>query len=234
MPDWFRRKDGQVVPGEDKNDLSDIEFKPEVLRKEIDTSIETKFAEFSTKQQETLKPVLEMAAAIQAERAEKAELARKAAERKNTEENEVTAEDFMLDPVGAMQKVNRSRDTATLMLAARMAAKDTLEDKEYYHGDIKSKVDQMVAAQPLENRIKPDVIENCYKLVMFDHMKDINEGKIKSKNNAASFESNGTGGANGKGTDTDESMSPDEKLVASRMGISEKDWIASRREMSYV
>lgn len=234
MSFWKKNGDGSFTPADDKK-LDDVEFKPEVFKTELSTEFKTLLAEQETKHQETMKPLLDMAASINKDREDRAEAQRKAAETKRTEDSTITDEDFLLDPMGSVDKKLSGTNTAVRMLAARMAKQDTLGEKEYYHGEIKSKVDAMLAAQTLEAQMRPDVVENCYKLVMFDHMKDISDGKIKARNSAGTFEGGSTGAPSGtKSEGAEESMTAEEKLVASRMGVSEKDWISSRKELQYV
>ena len=233
MPsEWVRRGDGSLGEGKD---LSDIEFKPEEFEKKLTTSFKTQLDEMQTKQNESMKPLLDMAASIAAEKTEKVEAARVAAAKKTAETNEVTMEDFMLDPEDAMRRKLEPTNRALMMLAARGALREQMEDKEYYHGDMKSKIDALVSTLPLAQQTNAASIENCYKIVVYDHQKDITDGKIKARNTAAIFAGDSTGGHSGKeSSDSGETLSADEKLVASRMGISDKDWISSRKELTYV
>lgn len=232
MP-WIRKSDGQMT-ATDETSLRDVEFKPEEFRKELGTEIESKFGAFQTELTTRMKPMEELAAAIQLERTERVAAEKRAKERKEKDENEVTDEDFLLDPARAVENKMRGTNTAVMMLAARMAKQETLESKEYYHGDIKSKVDAMLSQQPLNQQTRADVIENCYKLVMYDHMKDIQEGKIKSRTSGTSFQNTGTGGHSAKTGEDLETMTADEKQMAKNMGLTEKDWISSRKELTYV
>ena len=69
-------------------------------------------------------------------------------------------------------------------------------------------------------------------VLIFDHQKDINEGKIKSRHAATQFSSTGTGGHNSSDpSKEDDFISPEEKMYASKMGISTKYWITSRKEI---
>ena len=235
MPaEWFRRPDGSVS-SEKPDSLKDIEFKPEVLKADIETSLTSKLTEFSTEQEKKFKPLFDMAAAIEADRAAKSAKEQTERNKKQREENEVTDEDFMLDPTGAVDRKMHGTNTAVKMLAARMAKQDTLGDKEYYHGEIKSKVDAMLAAQSVDSQCRADVIENCYKVVCFDAQKDIAEGKIKAKTSSATFEGGSTGAHSGKDTiEKSDDLTAEEKFVAQKMGISEKDWASSKRELTYV
>jgi hypothetical protein len=232
---WFKRSDGSMSAEEERRSKSDIEIDPVKLKEEISTDFKTNLEAFKTSQDEQMKPVLSFVEEMKKERDERVaeEARKKSAER--AKENEVEDTDWLLDPSKAVEKKLQPTQMAVLSLAARQARRDVLEDKEYYHGEIKTKVDKMIEAQPLNQRTSPVVIENCYKLVMFDHQKDITEGKIKARNNSASFESNGTGGHGGKGSgDHEEEMSQDEKQAASALGISDKDWKSSKKELTYV
>lgn len=235
MASWFRRSDGVFSPKEDKDDLGDIEFKPEKLQEELNKSIDTKFAEMSTRQEASMKPITEMLAALNKEREDKAEVARKASEKKNKEESELTMEDYMVDPMDATRRQLQPVAQATMMLAARMAKQDTLGEKEFYYGATKEKVDILIASLPLNQQSNPGSLENCYKIVMFDLQKDIADGKLKARNSSAMFESSGTGGHSGadKG-DAVEVMSEDEKRAARAFGLTEKQWTDSRKELTYV
>ena len=237
MP-WYRKSDGEVKPGDEKKD-DDVEFKPEKLKEDITKEFDTKFTEYQTKQDEKMKPLLDMASNIERDRLAREEKARKESEKKDKDDNALTSEDFMLDPAGSTKRAiaegTAGLTKATLMLAARGNIRETLESKEYYHGDFKAKVDAMIASQSLEMQCRPDVIENCYKVIMADHMKDIQEGKIKARTSSATFDTGSTGGHKVEGKEGEnETLTADEKQAAAAMGINDKDWIKSRRELSFV
>lgn len=236
---WFKKdRSGQLVEMQGdrpSNDLSDIEFNPSKFKEELTTS----FTQQMTQMQESMaaanKPLLDMAAAIQAERAERAENNRRAAAKKNEEENSVTAEDYMLDPEAATKRAMQPVAQATMMLAAKMARQETLADSDYYHGDVKTKTDGLIASLPLNQQSNPASILNCYKIACFDAQKDIAEGKLKSKNAAVVFEGGSTGAHSGSSTgEGNETLTADEKQAAAAFGMSEKEWTKSRREMVYV
>src|SRR6202166_836159 len=233
MSFWKKRADGSMEPA-DSNSLADIEFKPEQLESKITENFTSALQKFREEQAEANKPLLEMAAAIQAERAERVASAQRVRDAKNQEDNQVSAEDYLLDPEAATRKQLQPVARATMMLAAKMAKQETLGEKEYYHGDIKSKIDAMLANQPLEPQTRADVIENCYKLVMFDHMDAVRDGKIKSRNTSTIFEGGSTGAHSAKTEGDGETMTSEEKNIAKLMDISEKDWISSRKEIQYV
>lgn len=232
MP-WFRRDDGELKAGEQK--LDDVEFKPEKLKEDITTEFDTKFKTYQTEQDAKMKPLLDMAANIEADRVARTKAAKEAADKKTAEENGVDDNDFLLDPVEAVRKLQEPQTKMLVQLASRQARAEILGDEKYYYGDIKSKVDAMIDSQPMNQRIDPNMIRNAYKLVMYDHQQDITDGKIKARNTGAIFESNGTGGHSGTDkNDTAESWTSEEEFTASKMGINKTDWIKSRKEMSFV
>lgn len=234
MSFWKKRADGSMEPA-DPNALSDVEFKPKEFEEKITSSFKTQLEAFQAANVETNKPLVEMAQAIAAERAERKAKADREAAAKTREENQVTDEDFLLDPQGATRKQLQPVAQATMMLAAKMARQETLGEKEYYHGEIKSKVDALIATLPLAQQTNEASLMNCYKIACYDHQKDITEGKIKAKNTSAIFEGGSTGAHSGKENEgSNETLTAEEKHVAQVMGVSEKDWISSRRELSYV
>ena len=236
---WFKKdRSGQLVemqgdrPG---NDLSDIEFNPSKFKEELTTSFTTQMTAMQESMAAANKPLLDMAAAIQQERAERAENNRRAAAKKTEEENSVTAEDYMLDPEAATKRAMQPVAQATMMLAAKMARQETLSDSDYYHGDVKTKTDGLIASLPLAQQSDPASILNCYKIACFDAQKDIADGKLKSKNAAVVFEGGSTGAHSGTSTgEGNETLTADEKQAAAAFGMSEKEWSKSRREMVYV
>jgi hypothetical protein len=235
---WVKRSDGSMGVKDDKEKDDDIEFKPEKLKEDITKDIETRFTDFQTKQTETLKPLLTMAENIERDRLSREKAAKDAAEKKNKEDNQVTDEDFLINPAEATQRLvnegTKGIARATMMLAARGNIRETMEGKEYYHGDVKSKVDTMIAQQSLEMQCRPDVVENCYKAVVFDHMKDISEGKIKARTSGSTFEGGSTGAHTPDTKESDEVLTADEKQAAKNFGLTEKQWVESKREMTFV
>ena len=235
---WIRRNDGSMGPGDDSNSLKDIEFKPEKLKQELTETFETHITALVESQKEALKPMNDFMATIMQEREERRQAAQRALEAKNKQDGEVTTEDYILDPTGAVKKQLESYINPLVktqqMITARMAAKEVLGDREYYHGDLKAKIDNMIASGTLEQQSNPQFLDNCYKLSVYDAQQDIAAGKIKARNNVASFESTGTGAHGGRSEESSETLSGEEKLIAQKMGFSEKDWISSRKELTYV
>lgn len=232
---WFKNKDGVMAPGADNANVDDVEFKPDKFKAELTGEFKTQLDTLKTEFASTLKPLNDMALQIAEDRKNNTERARRAAEQKTAEEGALTTEDYILDPQGATRREMQPLAIATMKLNAKVARGEYLANKEYYHGDVKSKVDAMIENQPLSNQARADVVENCYKLILFDYQKDIAEGKLKARNTSGIFEGGSTGGhAGDKTSEETDSLSADEKFVAAKMGISDKDWIKSRKELSYV
>src|ERR1700744_2575018 len=71
------------------------------------------------------------------------------------------------------KKVIDSRFNSVQQSAMRTEARETrrsvfedVDNFEFYTGDIKKKVDEMIEAEPLVNQTNPLVVRNCYKIVM--------------------------------------------------------------------
>jgi phage I-like protein len=233
---WFKRADGSLAPVEDKKDgLDDVEFKPEKLREDIVNSVDEKFTAFAKSQSEAMKPMQEMAELMKAERQERLDAEKRRKDVATAEAKGDFSERMMLDPESAINDKLSGTNNAILLLASREARRETLGDKEYYYGDIKSKVDSLIDTLPLNQRSNAGSLENCYKLVMYDHQKEVAEGKIKARNTSGIFEGGSTGAHSGNDVkDGPENLGAEEKEMAKRFGMSEKDWASSKKELSYV
>lgn len=232
---WFKRSDGSMSAEEERRNKSDIEIDPAKLKEDLSGEISGNLKKFKEDQDEQLKPVLSFVEEMRAEREERKRAEAEEQRKRVAKENEVDDTDWLLDPSKAVEKKLQPTQMAVLSLASKQARQEILGDKDFYYGDIKVEIDKRIDAQPLNQRTNPTMIENCYKLVLFDKQKEIAEGKIRARNNAASFESKGTGGHSGKGAeDHDEELSADEKFAAKALGMDEKDWKSSKKELTYV
>lgn len=230
---WFRRGDGSFKPGDEKEE--EVEFKPEELKKEISTELTNKFGEFQTASDKKLEPLLEFVTTYNKDKEAHELAARQAKENKNKEDNELTEEDYLLDPIAATRRAMEPTQRALIAVTSRQLRKEILDEEPYYHTDIKSKVNTMIDNQPINVRTDPNVIKNCYKVVLFDYQKDIADGKIRAKNTSAIFEGGSTGAHGGKesGEDTT-SLTDEEKRTAKIFNMSEADWKKSKAELTYV
>jgi phage I-like protein len=226
MPSWLNRKD----PDEER----EIEIKPEDFKK-LSESSEKQTAELK-ELKDKLAGLDAVTAYIQEQKEEKAAAIEAAKEAKRAKEERAEAEnkDWSNDPEAAFRHSMKPVVKELFEQRAINVKRDVLgEGHEYYTGDIKTKVDSLIAVQPIEQQSNPNIIENCYKVVIADHMKDILDGKMKSRFAAASGS-----GSNGSRTESTEAeaakLSEDEKLAARRFGISEVDYAKAKQEVEYV
>jgi hypothetical protein len=164
-----------------------------------------------------------------------AQAAREAAER---EKNKPPAAelDFFGDPEAAIDAKLSPIVAQNINLTSRMLRKEIFEADgqfEYYTGDVKQKVDAFIDGLPLAQRANPASIRNCYFVVMGQQMKEVQEGKLKSRFASVSTPGNGTGAGGGEPEDK-VTLSDEEKRVAQQFGISEEAYAKNRRETNYV
>lgn len=231
-PKWLRNEEEQPQAASSeaaKRDLSSIEIKPEIITNAMKPQLDAFKTEIGSQMDEKLKAVNEFFAAQNTQRAADAR-------RRQQEEEEPGEVDYFTDPATAIDKklqpIIRSQQAANAMLMIN----EVLGDMEYYKSDpeFKAKVLGMINKQPLQVRSNADIILNCYKLVAYDERENIKEGKYKSVLGAAS--TTGTGGHAGHSKKEDEevTVSDEEKVYAKKMGISEADWIKSKKTLEYV
>jgi hypothetical protein len=106
---------------------------------------------------------------------------------------------------------------------------EDVDNYEYYTGDLKRRVDEILDREPLANQNNPDVVRNAYKVVAFEHFKDIQDGKLKSRLSTATSTSTPSN-QNQPDPNALPTLSDDEKREARKMGITEKDWAQSKKE----
>ncbi|HEY1644809.1 MAG TPA: hypothetical protein VGF75_00300 [Candidatus Saccharimonadales bacterium] len=128
-------------------------------------------------------------------------------------------------------RFNQVNQTA-MRAEARETRRSVFEDIEnfpYYTGDLKQKIDEMIEKEPLTNQVNPLMARNCYKIVVADHIKDIQDGKVRSRLSAA------TGSSTSTTTTTDVNALPtltdDEKKTAKGMGIPEAEWAKAKKDL---
>jgi hypothetical protein len=224
---WFRseEKEGETAA---KQDIQQIELKPEVIEAAMKPHLEAAEARYSSMMDEKLKAVNDYFAQQNRQHEEQ--------QRRTQQEAENPAEmDWFSDPSGAMDKklapIIRNQQAAAAMLMIN----ETLGEMDYYKSDpeFKAKVLAKINSQPLNLRSNADFIMNCYKLVAYDEKEAIKEGKYKSILGAAS--TTGTGAHSGRSEATEEvTMDEQEKIYAKKMGISEADWVKSKKTLEFV
>jgi len=227
MPiDWLQRKKetGELeVNNEGVTALMRTEL--DTVKKDIETSMDAKF-----------KPMLDY---IESQKAEKVEVERQRAAKARKDELETDSTDWITDPELAVDKKLKPLQETIQAQNAIIMRGQTLDKMDYYVSDpaFKNKVDQLIDSQPLHLRANAGIIMAAYKNTFYDMQQDIKDGKIKSQASLLSNSGGGTGGHSGSSSDkfTDnDTMSDEEKNYARKLGISEKDWTATRKELEYV
>lgn len=231
---FFKRlRDGSFIPA-DKDEEPPVEFKPDEFKKSLTEDVNKALENTKTELTTQLKPLQEMATLIMNERTEREKKAREAKEREDKENEGNADEEFLLNPSAAIDKRFASRDAAILTIASQNAIRDTLSDKEYYHGKVKEQADKLIASLPLQHRSNPESLMNCYKLAVYDHQEAIQKGEIQKRNNAVVFEGGSTGAHSTEDPQKSDKLTSEEEAAAKALGISSKDWASSRRELTYV
>lgn len=227
MPiDWLQRKKETGEIEVNKEGVTEL-FKPQLdaVKTDIEKSMDTK-----------LKPMLDYFAE---QKNEKAERERQAAAKARRDELETDPTDWITDPESAVDKKIRPLQETIQAQNSIIMRKETLDKMDYYSSDpaFKNKVDQLIDSQPLHLRANAGIIMAAYKNTFYDLQQEIKDGKIKSQASLLSGGGNGTGGHSGSSSDkftSDDTMSAEEKEYARKLGISEKDWTSTRKELEYV
>jgi hypothetical protein len=227
MPvDWLTRKKetGEI---ELNNDAVTGIVKPQLdaVKTEINSSMDAKF-----------KPMLDF---INEQKEAKAEAVRQAAAKTRREENETDPTDWITDPESAVDKKIRPLQETIQAQNAIIMRGQTLDKMDYYSSDpeFKNRVDKLIDSQPLHLRANAGIIMAAYKNTHYDMQQEIKDGKVKSQASLLSNAGGGTGGHSGSSSsrDTDNDiMSEEEKNYARKLGISEKDWTSTKKELEYV
>lgn len=146
---------------------------------------------------------------FKSEREEERKKTQRQQQQNQQETNDAEFEELMLtDPKKAVSIALQPTQQALLAIRADNIKREVFEDTKkfkYYHGDIKSEVDRLIAGQPLAARNDPSVIENAYLTVVGKHHDEIMEGKLKDRFAASDSSGrgtfNGSAGASGAGGD---------------------------------
>ena len=222
-PSWLQSDDKEDK--ENKNDL------PPEIEKRFKVVDEVKAD--VTKINERLASLDSITAFIDEQKKDKEE-AKKAADiaaaKKNEKKDERTAEDIaaelLTDPRKVIAEETNPLANAILQVRADQTRRQVFEDRsdefEYYTGDIKKEVDKLISQQNLQFQNNASSLENAYHTVVGKKMKEINEGKIKSRFAAPSGTSLSKGQE--KKEDLDFELTPDMLKAARLTGMDPKDY----------
>lgn len=138
---------------------------------------------------------------------------------------------ILTDPKTAINKALGPTQNALLQLRADNIRREVFEDTKkfkFYHGDIKSEVDKLIAGQTLAARNDPSVIENAYLTVVGRHHDEIMEGKIKDRFAGSDGGSRGTASGSAGDHGTGDKQAPvitdDIRKLAKMFGTTPEDY----------
>src|SRR5580693_999901 len=114
-----------------------------------------------------------------------------AKEEKKVTRTQEEEQEFMLnDPDGYTRSKIEPTTRLALITNGKLVRNETLSGKPYYFGSFKQKVDELIdnsSSNNLQLRSDPSFVNNCYKIVMADHMEEIQAGKLKQTAALQSF-----------------------------------------------
>jgi hypothetical protein len=121
----------------------------------------------------------------------------------------------------------------SMRVEAREVRRSVFEDIDnypYYTGDVKKKVDDMLDLEPLSTQVNPTVVKNAYKVVLSDHIQELQQNKLRSRLSSATG-SSGTAAIGTPDPNALPTLSNEEKDYATKMGIKHEDWAKTKKEL---
>jgi len=222
MPSWdfLRQKKDEEKVEEKKDEL------PDVLKARLDAT-DAKMSGIDEK----LKGLDSISAYFAEKKAEEEEEKKNKNKPKVKTSEETQAEDeelaamLLTDPKKAISQMTSPIQQLLLQTRADNIKREVFTDRAdefpYYTGEIRTEVDKILNEQTLQFRNDPNAVANTYHTVVGRKMKDINEGKIKSR-----FAGGSNPLSNAQENKDDEikiEMSDDIKRMAKLSGMSEAD-----------
>lgn len=148
--------------------------------------------------------------------------------------------DWNTDPDAAFKAGMRPVVGVALTAQAFAVRTDVFSDadKYKYYPSLKKEIDEYIKKQPLNMQINPEVIANCYKVVLADHIDKINEDNAK-KEGRFFLESGGSSKTNTDSIDKSklpaaEQLSEKELSVCKKMGITPEGYLEQKQKMVVV
>jgi hypothetical protein len=239
MPNWLNLRGaggGDETPErKPKPNEGVVEITPESINKSLTdtkTDLEKKLADLgeSINQHPTL---LAMQTFLDEQKTARDAAARRASET-NRQQNDQRFENVDQTTREYVNETMKPYAEAAIYQQGNEQRRTIFEDAEafpYYTGTLKSKVDALLDAQPPVQRANPDVIRNVYKIVVFDHQKEISEDKIKSRLSSASTPTTGAGTSSAGDKGALPVLTQQMKSVARSMGMSEADYATAMKEL---
>jgi len=236
IPKWLQND-------EDESAAEETRRAAEAKSKELPPEIEARFRkidEVDSKlgaMDERLKSLDSIVAYFDEDKREKAAAKAKAAN--NDDESDDPAR-LLADPKGFIAESTKSTNELVLQLRADNIKKEVFEDSEsfpYYTGDIKREIDSVLEKQDLRFRNSSEAVANTYHTVVGKHMKEINDGKIKTRFASTSQSINSS---KDSGEDVSFEITPDITKAAKLSGMEVDDYMkllkkaAKAGEVEYV
>ncbi len=225
MAKWFNNEEEKVDPGkavEAKFESFESAIKEQ---KEVSTQTQNTMAELA----KTIKELNEREAAREAARVKAENAAKPKPVSLSTEEE---AEALLTDPSGYIDRRLSGTARLALMSLAMQKREQVLGKKEYYYGDFKAKVDALIEnTTNLEQTTNVGYIENCYKVVLADHLKEIMAGELKAQ--TSMYSDNGSSSGNSTRDDgkiTVKYRDSKTERAAALLGVTDEDVIKYAKE----
>ena len=223
---WF--KDSKEDP-----DNNQGEYKPEVMKADIDKSIEDRFNSFREENKQALNPLLEMATSWREQRDREQNERNAAARVERQNDYEVTDEMYITNPREAIDRATKPFREQTQALAAITMRNEILGGREYYTGELKQQIDQLVESQPLSQRANAALLDNAYYTIVGRNNQAISEGKVKKQMSAATFNGNSNAPVDKESPENRVFDQEDQKYMKI-FGLSAKDVAKAEQELGYV
>jgi len=160
------------------------------------------------------------------------------------DDDKLDAIDFMNDPAGNIKKTMKKETDIlrlqNLKLYSDMAYENTLRDTDKFplFKRFKDEIDKKWNEVDLQFKTQPaKLIENIYKIVVADHLDELNAEAAKN-NGRYNLGSSGTsGGGQGKQSNTPvktaaEQLSPKELEVARKMGLTPEEYLKEKEAIN--
>jgi hypothetical protein len=219
-------------------------------------AVEAKFGELSTKfgeleskvvtkeefkaVSEGMTTIAEMNAAKENRRKQQEAAAARATEGTKDYNPEDAFNEFAADPRAALNSATARAERIAAVALGKQTRLEVLGGKEYYHGEFKTKVDNMIDTGTTDANALSNVsyILNCYNLVYAEYAQN---GKLDDMKRAAAAHGFSDGGSSGKGDSEDKTVKIDfrgqqnypaakARSAMEQMGLKDEDLVNAAKE----
>lgn len=176
------------------------------------------------------------------EKAKEAKILKDQNERRQQEVNdrnkektpEMIAEELLNDPAAFIANQVSGATRLTLLTHSKQVREEVLSGKEYYHGDFKKEVNDLIDSEPnLATRGMANFIMNCYKVALGNHISEIQEGKMQKSTAMHGFSDGGNGGGSkGDEKPSVEYRDPKSRFAAAQLGLTDEDVVKAAKDQA--